>query len=258
MIALRPARRVASYNLAVFLQNWKSSLFLYVVSPLLFLGAMGVGLGGLVGRSRGGIEGVPYLQFLAPGLLATTAMQTAVGDTTYPIMSRIVWNRTYEAMLNTPLRVRDLLTGELMWLALRLLGVSALFYVVAVCFGAGRSATAVLAVPVAALTGLAFGAPVLAYSARQKTDGAFSSLNRFVVLPLFLLSGSFFPLTQLPVALQGMAWALPVTHGVELCRELFLGRVAVAAAVGHLAVLCAFVVAGVLAARATLTRRLVV
>jgi lipooligosaccharide transport system permease protein len=258
MIALRTALPIASYNLAAFRQNWKSAAFLYVVSPVLFLGAMGVGLGGLVGRSRGTIDGVSYLQYIAPGLLATTAMQTATADMTYPIMTRIVWNRTYEALLNTPARVRDLITGEVLWLTLRLVGVSALFYVVAVCFGAGRSAEAVLAVPVAALTGLAFGVPVLAYSATQKNDGGFNTLNRFVVLPLFLLSGSFFPLTQLPVVLQGVAWALPVTHGVELCRELFLGRAGGVATVGHLVVLLAFVVAGLVAARWTMTRRLVV
>ena len=258
MSALRAALPVTAFNLAVFKQGWKSALFLYVITPVLFLGAMGVGLGGLVGRSRPSIEGVTYLQFLAPGLLATTAMQTATADMTYPIMTRLVWNKSYEAMLNTPLRVRDLLTGELLWLTMRLLAVSALFFCVAVCFGAGRTPTAVLAVPVAALTGLAFGAPVLAFSAMQRGDNGFNALNRFVVLPLFLLSGSFFPLAQLPLGLQGIAWALPITHGVELCRELFLGRAGGPGTVAHLVVLLAFAAGGALAARRTLTRRLVV
>jgi lipooligosaccharide transport system permease protein len=258
MIALRPAVPVALYDFAVFRRNWKSALALYVVAPLLFLGAMGTGLGDLVGRSRGAVEGVSYLQFLAPGLLATTAMQTAVADTTYPIMSRLVWQRIYEAVLNTPARVIDVLVGELLWLTLRLLAVSVLFYAVAVAFGAGRTPLAVLAIPVAALTGLAFGAPVFAFTATQKGDAGFNALQRFVVLPLFLLSGSFFPLTQLPVGLQGLAWALPVTHGVALCRDLFLSRVAFLPTVGHLAVLLVFTVGGVVAARMTMTRRLVV
>jgi len=258
MSALRPAIPVTLYNLVVFRNNWKGATILYVISPILFLGAMGVGLGGLVGRSRGTIEGVTYLQFIAPGLLATTAMQTAVADTTYPIMTRIKWNRIYEAMLNTPMRVRDVITGELLWLTMRLLAVSTLFYVVALCFGAGRTSTSIVAVPVAALTGLAFGAPVMAYSATQDNDAGFNALNRFVVLPLFLLSGSFFPLTQLPVVLQGLAWALPITHGVALCRTLFLGQALDVAALGHLLVVLAYVIAGVVAARWTLTRRLVV
>ena len=258
MSALRPVLPVTLYNLVTFRKDWKSAAFLYVISPVLFLGAMGIGLGGLVGRSRGSIGGVPYLQFLAPGLLATTAMQTAAADMTFPIMSRLVWNRSYEAILNTPMRVRDVLNGELLWLALRLFAVSALFYAVAVCFGAGRHPVAVLAVPVATLTGLAFGAPVMAYTATQSGDAGFNALNRFVVLPLFLLSGSFFPLTQLPLALQGVAWALPVSHGVAVCRALFLGDTGGVATIGHLVVLLAFVVAGVLAARRTLTRRLVV
>jgi lipooligosaccharide transport system permease protein len=258
MSALRAALPVTAFNFAVFKQGWRSAAFLYVITPVLFLGAMGIGLGGLVGRSRPSIEGVTYLQFIAPGLLATTAMQTATADMTYPIMTRLIWNRSYEAMLNTPLRVRDLLTGELLWLSMRLLAVSALFFGVAECFGAGRTPTAVLAVPVAALTGLAFGAPVLAYSATQKGDNGFNALNRFVVLPLFLLSGSFFPLAQLPVGLQGVAWALPITHGVELCRELFLGRAGGVAPLAHLVVLLAYAAGGALAARWTLTRRLVV
>jgi lipooligosaccharide transport system permease protein len=258
MIAVRPALPVALQNFVVFRRNWRSALFLYVMSPLLFLGAMGFGLGDLVGRSRGGVEGVSYLQFLAPGLMATTAMQTAVADTTYPIMSRLVWQHIYEAILNTPARVSDVLTGELLWLTLRLLAVSALFFAVAVGFGAGRTPLAVLAIPVAALTGLAFGAPVFAFTATQKADAGFNALQRFVVLPLFLLSGSFFPLTQLPIALQGLAWALPVTHGVALCRDLFLSRVAVGPAVAHLAVLLVYAVGGMLLARWTLTRRLVV
>lgn len=257
MSALRAALPITAFNFAVFKQGWKSALFLYIITPLLFLGAMGVGLGGLVGRTRASIDGVSYLQFIAPGLLATTAMQTATADMTYPIMSRLVWNKSYEAMLNTPVRVRDLLTGELLWLSTRLLGVLALFFAIAVGFGAGRTATSVLAVPVAALTGLAFGAPVLAFSATQSGDSGFNALNRFVVLPLFLLSGAFFPLTQLPIVLQGIAWVLPITHGVELCRELFLGTVGAAGA-AHLAVLLVYAVGGAVAARRTLTRRLVV
>ncbi len=258
MSALRAAMPVTAFNFAVFKQGWRSAVFLYILTPLLFLSAMGVGLGGLVGRSRPSIDGVTYLQFIAPGLLATTAMQTATMDMSYPIMTRLVWNSSYEAMLNTPLRVRDLLTGELLSLSLRLLGALTLFFAVAVCFGAGRTPTAVLAVPVAVLTGVAFGAPVLAFSATQSGDNGFNALNRFVVLPLFLLSGAFFPLAQLPAVLQGIAWALPITHGVELCRELFLGRAGAVGVVTHLLVLLAFAIAGVAAARWTLTRRLVV
>jgi len=258
VIELRPALPVAAHNFVVFRRGWKSAAFLNVVQPLLVLSAMGIGVGGLVGRSRGSVDGVTYLQFLAPGLLATTAMQTAAADMTYPIMSRLIWNRTYEAMLNTPARVRDLLTGEVVWLAARLFAVSLLFYAVALAFGAGRTATAPLAIPVATLTGLAFGVPVMAYSATQRGDSGFNALNRFVVIPLFLLSGSFFPITQLPVFLQALAWAFPTTHGVELCRELFLGRPLGIGALGHLLVLLAFLVVGMQLARVTMTRRLVV
>jgi lipooligosaccharide transport system permease protein len=258
MSMARPALRVAEYNLLAFQKSWKSAVMLYVVSPVLFLSAMGLGLGGLVASGRGSVAGVSYLQFLAPGLMVATAMQTATSDATYPIMNRLLWSRIYEAMLNTPLRARDVLGGELLWMAVRLGVVSLVFYIVALCFGAGRSPLSVVAVPVAVLTGVAFAAPVLAYTATQRNDHGFSALMRFIVLPLFLLGGSFFPVTQLPRFLQGVAWTTPLTHGVALARDLYLGVAGMPSAMAHLAVLLAYVVAGVAVARFTMTRRLVV
>jgi lipooligosaccharide transport system permease protein len=258
VIAVRPALRVAEYDAASFRKSWKSALFISVVSPVLFLGAMGLGLGGLVGSGRGTVAGVSYLRFLAPGLLVTTAMQTASAETTYPIMNRLHWSKIYEAMLNTPLRVADLLAGELVWLTARFAVLSLLFHVVAVCFGAGRSAMALLAIPVAVATGLAFATPILAYTATQRNDQGFNALNRFIILPLFLLGGSFFPVTQLPLVLQGIAWATPLTHGVALGRDLYLGTAGVPSSLVHVLVLVLYTVVGVLLARWTMTRRLVV
>lgn len=257
MMAQR-ALNVVEYDWHVFQKSWKGALFVSVISPLLFLGAMGIGLGGLVRGGRQAVEGVSYLWFLAPGLLATTTMQTAAAETTYPIMSRLIWNRTYEAMLNTPLRVRDVLTGEMAWLTVRLAAVSLLFLAVAASFGAVRSPFAILAVPVATLTGLGFGAPIYAFTATQRTDTGFNAINRFIVIPLFLLGGAFFPIGQLPRVLQGIAWSTPLTHGVALCRDLFLGHAGVASAVAHVAVMSVYAFGGMALAWWALRRRVVV
>jgi len=253
----QPALHVVEYNGYVLRKSVLSVLFVSLFQPVLFLSAMGLGLGGLV---RGGrtIDGVSYLNFLAPGLLATTAMQSAANETTYPIMGRLHWQRIYEAMLNTPLRVRDLLAGEMLWLTVRIVAGAVLFLAVAACFGAVSSPAALLAVPVATMTGLAFGTPIFAFTATQRNDAGFTAINRFIVVPLFLLGGAFFPITQLPRVLQGLAWTTPLTHGVALCRDLLLGTAGMPSALAHLGVLSLYIAAGLVAASFTYRRRLVV
>lgn len=250
------ALHVVEYDAMVFRRSWRSALFVSLIQPLFFLSAMGLGLGGLVRGGRAAIEGVTYLHFLAPGMLATTAMQNAAVEMSYPIMSRLQWQRIYEAMLNTPLRVRDLLTGEMAWLVLRITGTAVVFFAVAAAFGAVTTPLGLLAIPVAILTGLAFGTPIFAFTATQRNDSGFNAINRFIVVPLFLLGGAFFPITQLPRVLQGIAWCTPLTHGVALCRDLLLGRAGFPSALAHLAVLLAYTVVGLVAATYTYRRRL--
>lgn len=251
------AIRVFEYNLLVYRRSWRGSVMVSFLSPLLFLTAMGVGLGTLVNRGSGGVGGLSYLDFLAPGLLATTAMQTAAIETTYPIMARVYWERTYEAMLATPLRVRDLLAGESAWLLVRLLVVEILFFAAMLLFGIPRTPTAALAVPAAVLTGMSFAMPILAFSATRSNDSGFAVLQRFVVMPLFLFGGAFFPLARLPVVLHVIAWLTPLSHGVSLTRGLTLGHLNSRTAAIDLLVLAIYTVAGTAAAAVTLRRRLV-
>ena len=195
--------RVLEHNLMVYRRVWHGSVLGSLISPVLFLAAMGIGLGGYVNRGgAGALGGVSYLAFLAPGLLAAQAMQTAAFETTYPIMGKIVWDKLYDAMLATPLTVRDLLAGELEWLVVRLTIVCSAFLGVAVVFGAVRLPLGLLALPVAVLTGLGFAAPIMAFSATQRQDSAFNVIFRFGITPLFLLSGTFFPLDRLPAVVQ--------------------------------------------------------
>jgi lipooligosaccharide transport system permease protein len=251
------ALRVLEHHLIVYRRTWKGSVFMSFVSPILFLAAMGFGLGGLISRGPvHTVDGLSYLAFLAPGLLAATAMQSAFVETTYPIMARIQWERTYDGMLATPIRVLDVLAGEFGWLAFRLgLGAFA-FFLVMLLFGTIHSGLGLLAIIVAVLTGLAFGAPIFAYTATRRTDTSFALIGRLLITPLFLLGGVFFPIHQLPQLVQAIAWLTPLAHGVALTRGLSVGVLPSSAGI-NLAVLLVYAAIGIVAARITLQRRLV-
>ncbi|MGZ8438292.1 MAG: ABC transporter permease, partial [Candidatus Limnocylindrales bacterium] len=228
----------------------------------------GLGLGSLVDANAAAgtstapanaaaLAGVSYLAFLAPGLLASTAMQTAAGESTFPVMAGLVWVKSFHGMTATPIRPSDVVIGKLTYIGLRLLLVLSVFFVVTVLFGAVSGPEAILAVPAALLTGLAFAAPIAAYSATQKDGNGFNALFRFGVIPLFLFSGTFFPISQLPDLLQVVAMLTPLWHGVDLCRSLALGTAEPLPTVIHVAYLGTMASVGVAAAFVTFRRRLV-
>ncbi len=250
------AIRVVEHNALIFTRLWRGSIMVSFFTPLFFLASMGLGLGSLVNRGSGGVGGVPYIDYLAPGLLAATTMQAAAFECMYPILSKILWDKVYDAMLATPLTIRDVLAGEVAWVTLRLLMVSSIFWCVMAGFGVAHTPESLLVIPAATLNGLAFAAPIMAFTATQRTDNAFSTIFRFVITPLYLLGGAFFPITTLPLALQAVAWASPLAHGVELCRGLVLGNLAAGGAVIDITVLLAYTIAGVAFARPLLTKRL--
>jgi lipooligosaccharide transport system permease protein len=238
------AVKVLQRNLLVYRHTFRGSIFGSFVTPLLYLTAMGVGLGQLIGtQGRGVLGGYEYTHFLGPGLLAATCMQSAVFESTFPILGKIIWRRNYEAMLATPLVVRHLVGGELLWIAFRMTLISTVFLGVLTLFGIPRSPLALLAIPAAVLTGVAFSAAIISFAATQKNDAGFSWMFRFVVNPLFLFSGTFFPLSQLPQWAQYIAAATPLYHGVSLTRGLVLDDATLLAGwywhVGYLAVVAA-------------------
>ncbi len=236
---------------------WRSAAIGSVIEPVLFLAAMGLTLGTLVDRGPGLPGGVGYLAFLAPGLLVAAAMQTATGESTYPVLGAIKWDRTYEAVLATPARPADLVAGHLLYVAFRVTTSAAAFLVVLLAFGAARSPLVVLTLPVALLTGLAFAAPVTAMAARLEEDAAFAALQRFLLVPVFLFSGTFFPVAQLPAVLEWVAYATPLWHGVALARDLALGTPEAGPALVHVGYLAGWVAVGTLLATRALSRRLV-
>ncbi len=246
---------------------WRGSIVSSFLNPVLFLAAMGVGLGsyvsqhaGTAGATGGGaaaaLGGVTYLVFIAPGLLASTAMQVAAGESTFPIIGGIVWDRTFLGMLMTPIRVFDVLVGKIAYIAVRLTLVCGVFFGVMLLFGATHGLQAILAVPAAVLTGLAFTTPIVAFSATQKNANGFSALFRFGVIPLFLFSGTFFPIAQLPALLQPLALVTPLWHGVDLCRTLALGTADAPGVLIHVGYLGAMAAGGLLVAERAFRRRL--
>jgi lipooligosaccharide transport system permease protein len=250
--------RVFEHRFLQYRRTFRASIFTSFLSPLMFLTAMGIGLGAYVADTAA-LGGVPYLVFLAPGLLAATAMQTASFEATFPIMGGLVWNKVFHAMYATPITPRDIALGNLVWIAARLTLISTIFTIVIVLFGAAESPLIVLAIPAAVLTGMAFAGPIAAFSATQKTPSKFAAIFRFGITPLFLFSGTFFPISSLPVALQALAWLTPLFHGVALTRGLSLGTITddpVAAAI-HVIYLTTLALVGAWATIRTIRRRLV-
>ena len=201
--------------------SWRTTLISGVVTPAFFLLALGVGLGSLV-TDRSGLGTDDYLSFVGPGLLATAAMQQAGQLSLWPTLGALKWEGNYQAVLLTPLTAAELATGHLLWIAIRVLVSSTLFTIVLACFGIATTPLALLAPIVAVLVGLCFAAPMSAYSATCENDMVFSLIVRGLLF-LFLFSGAFFPISQLPSVMQLVAKATPVWHGVELCRALMSG-----------------------------------
>ena len=243
----RAAARVFEHRAYQYRRAFRGSLFGSFVNPALFLTAMGLGLGGYVNaNSPDAFGGVSYLLFLAPGLLAGSAMQQGIFEATFPVMYGLVWRRIFHAMYATPIGPRAVALGTLAWIAFRLGLVAIIFTFVAWAFGAVASPLAILGIPAAILTGLAFAGPMGAYMATQRTPDKFSAIFRWVITPLFLFSGTFFPIESLPGALQPIAWLSPLFHGVELTRGATLGTLLddPFRAVAHLAILVGLVAVG--------------
>jgi lipooligosaccharide transport system permease protein len=252
--------RVIEHRALQYRRTFRASLFSSFGIPALFLTAMGLGLGGYVDQNPDpALAGLTYLQFLAPGLLAATVMQTGSFEAAFPILGGLQWNKIFHAMFATPIRALDIALGNVAWIALRLTLVATVFSIVVIGFGASRSPLIVLAIPASVLTGLAFTTPIMAFTATQRTPDRFAAMFRFGITPLFLFSGTFYPIESLPAFLQPVAWISPLWHGVDLCRALMLdtiGRNPLLALI-HVVVLVAIAALGTLAAARTIEARLV-
>ena len=242
-----------------FKRTWRGTWASTVLTPIGFLAAMGLGLGSIVDNGSGAssLGGVSYLDYIAPGLLAASIMQQASFESSYPVLGAIKWAKQYHAQLATPLRVRDALAGHVLWVAVRLSISALVFVVVMALFSTFQSWWAVLCLPAAVLTGMAFAPGVFAFAATLETDSGFALLFRFAIMPMFLFSGTFFPVSQLPDWLEPIAYLTPLWHGVDLCRDLALGTVSFLPSLGHVSYLLLWVAGGYVLALRHFTRRLV-
>ena len=255
-MATPPVIRVVEREMRVFARLWRGAVFSTFLSPVLFLAAMGLGLGGLVKEHTGNVDGLSYLDFVAPGLLVASAMQIAANEAMWPVLGAVKWVKNFHAAVATSITAGELVVGYVLWITLRGVFGSAVFLLVAAVIGAVPSAWGVLAIPAAALCAAAFCAPLTAYSVGLESDLAFPVIMRVGVLPLFLFSGTFFPISQLPGWLRPLAVVSPLWHGVELARHATTGSLHLGADIVHVLVLVACLAGGLLWGRRAFARRL--
>jgi len=237
--------RVVEREWVVWRRLWRGSVFTYVFAPLLFLAAMGIGLGNLVDKHQGHVAGLSYLEFITPGLMAASAAMQAAGESLWPVMGGVKWMGTYHAAVSTPIESGDVYLGQLTWTGVRTTMSATVFLAIAALLGGVPSFWGFLAIPATVLGALAIAAPLSAWAITRESDAGFSVVMRIVVFPLFLFSGTFFPVSRLPDWLEPVALLSPLYHAVELCRAATTGSVVWLDAGGNVLVLLAFIGAGV-------------
>ncbi len=226
--------------------------------PVLYMTAMGIGLGTLVDAQNGDVDGVPYLLFVAPALLVASLVASVGSEMSYPVMDGFKWGRNYYAPAATAITPRQIANGHFIAVMLRFVAQASGFWLVMVAFGAVEIGWSVVVIPIGVLSAAAFGAPMQAYAATLKDEGfQFAFIERFVVMPMFLFAGTFFPLSAMPIYLQWVGWISPVWHGTQLARVTAYGAVEPAWLIlVHLAFLIGCTVVGLRWSHTVYTRRL--
>ncbi len=245
------------YHATFYAQTWRGSVASNVLFPIFFLASLGIGVGHLVTKHTGLVQGQTYLHFIAPSLLATTAMQLGEGESLWPVLAALKWVRTYHAAAATPLEPEDIFYGKLAWVVSRAFAVGIFYTIVIGAFGALESWWALTLPFVGALVALAFSAPLVAYAARCQSDGSFIAIYRFAFVPMFLFSATFYPVSSYPGYLRPVVQIMPLYHGVALARAVAYGHVEPGPLFAHVAVLVGLAATGIVVGRRTMRRRLV-
>ncbi|HWX10678.1 MAG TPA: ABC transporter permease [Trinickia sp.] len=228
-----------------------ASMFGNLADPMIYLFGLGFGLGLMLGE----VEGVPYIAFLAAGTVASSVMMSASFEAMYSGFSRMHVQRTWEAIMHTPLTLGDIIVGEIVWAGSKAVLSGAAIMLVAGALGYARFPSMLVALPVVALAGVAFASLAMVVTAIAPSYDFFMFYQTLVITPMLLLSGVFFPLAKLPEPVQQAALMLPLAHAVELIRPAMLERPITGAPV-HLAVLVAYVVVPFFACAALFHRRM--
>lgn len=248
------AVRAWEAHFTVYLTVWKSNVLGSFVQPMLYLLGMGIGVGALVDRGTNTeqlLEGLTYFQYLGPAIMATSAMMVTTNEAMWPVVGGFKWWRGFHAAAATPITAGQVAGGVALWHLTKAFIVATGVAAVLMLFAETRGWGVVVAIPFGALTGVAFAAPMMAWSATRETDVSFPVINRFVVMPLFLFAGAFYPVSQLPDGLETVAVVTPLWHGVQLCRDAAYGRLELGATLVHVVYLSTITAVGwLLATRA--------
>jgi lipooligosaccharide transport system permease protein len=250
-----PTMSVFEFNMIGYGRTWRGSALSSFVLPVLFVIGFGITVGKMV-NSAGKLD-IPYIAFVVPGMIASTAMQVGFGEATFPVASKFIWMRTYFAQIATPLRVRDILWGDMLFMLFRAVTTSIVFLIVTSFFGGVQSWWGVLTIPVCALVAIAVAAPMYALTAKVENTNYFPFLNRFVIIPMSLFAGVYFDASSLPKLLLPLVYISPLYHAVELCRNATtFNHGTVLVNLGHVAYLCLWVAVGLWLALRQFRRRL--
>ncbi|MEM8925400.1 MAG: ABC transporter permease [Actinomycetota bacterium] len=241
-----------------FRASFRTTILSGLVGPLVYLLGIGIGIGTQVDVDAAGLSTGRYLDFVGPGLMAAAAMQLGASEGLWVTAGALKWQGNYLSIVSTPLGIGQLFIGHTVWVGFRALVGAVAFLLVLVLFGVPTLATTVLTPFVAALTAMAFVAPISAWTgwvtSKGDSDQSFPMIFRLFILPAYLFSGAFYPIEDLPTALTWIGRVLPVWHGVELSRGLMVdvGLTAGVAAI-HLGVLLAYIALGAIAGARTFT-----
>lgn len=217
----RGAAYVAEYRLHS-MWKWKQAIITDGIgNPVLYLASIGIGVGSLVSSNLGqdAMGGVSYLTFLAPALMAAAAMQGAMAEVMFPTLAGFLWNKGFTAMRATSLTGGQIADGVLAAACVRILFTASAYWLILRAFGAVDWASALTLIPIAVITGACWGALMLAITCHAKSDDAIISISmRLVIMPMFLFSGTFYPLSTLPWSVQWIGWLSPLWYASELGR----------------------------------------
>ena len=224
-VRTRGAWYVAEYRLLNMSKWWAAIVAFGLGNPVLYLASIGIGIGSLIDSNSGGIDGVSYLVFLAPALLASAAIQTVMDEVMFPTMEGFVWSKIFFSMNSTGLTGRQIARGVMIAAMLRSVATVLVYWLVLALFGAVDLGSGLAAMSAAVFCGWSMGAVMLAVSARIKNDdNFFAIIGRFIIAPMFMFSGTYYPLEALPTALQWVGWVSPLWHATDIGRVLMYGR----------------------------------
>ena len=259
-VAARGSIFVAEARLRTMMKWIWLIIGLAIANPVLYLVSIGLGVGVYIDKNTGGmgVDGVSYITFLAPALLATAAIQGAIDESVYPTLEGFKWNKIFFSMNSTPLSGNHIATGVFLNSLIRVIFTAIIYWFVMLAFGVLESPRAWLAIFTAVMAGAAFGALMQALAGMlENEDIFFTVLQRFVIMPLFLFSGTFYPLTNMPIYLQWIGWISPLWHATELGRWLSYGHeISTLMLYTHFIFLNSLLLVGIIASRRIFTRRL--